>query len=81
MLFLNIVTALFLMLTLRCHSFKNILVIFNIPCNSIADLASKAIPSVLKSEICCSPLSNIIFYYYCVCKTKFCHYSSFLVLM
>ena len=36
----------FLILTLRCHLFRNRLVIFNISCNSFADLASKAISSI-----------------------------------
>ena len=46
MSFLNTITAHFLILTLRWHLFRIRLVIFNISCNSLADLASKAISSI-----------------------------------
>ena len=44
LLFLNITTV--LILTFRCHLFRNRLVIFNISYNSFADLANKAISSI-----------------------------------
>ena len=42
----NKITALFLILTVTCHLFRNRLVIFNISRNSLADVASKAVSSI-----------------------------------